>query len=245
MSRPVLVLLLLAAVSGLHAQDDEPASTAAVRAASRRLFRGVVESGSGAEGSWHVGRGGWRFDAEISQPFDSDDPGEGNLTAAYARKAAQSLKLEVIATQRWRSKVLTGAAKRSFECGLSAGWTLGNDCTVTLAGFHDIRLRADTLQATLNYSMPLKGLGAYLEWSASMGTSLARDLRPDVTGPAIRDSYSFYTASVRLPYRIGSQTTLTAGLHFAESDNQSRSWSPIDAQGGPHAWIDLGLSFDF
>jgi len=245
MSRLVIVLLLLAVVSRLHAQDDELASVATVRVVSRCLFRGVVESGSGAEGNIQIARDGWRIGAEIAQPFDQDEPVQGNLTAAYAWKATEPLQLGVSATQRWRSDGLPGMARNSFEGGLSATWTLANDFTAELAGFHDVQLRANTLQVTLNYSMPLKSLGAYLEWSASIGTSSARDLRPDAVGAAIRDAYSYYTASVRLPYRIGSRTTLITGAHIAETDGQSRSWSPIAARGGLHGWIDVGLSVDF
>ena len=245
MSRLVLVLLLLAAVNRLHAQDDETASTATGRLSSQRLFRGVKQLGACAEGEFQVTRNGWRVDAEFSQPFDRDEPGEGNLSASCAWKSAERLKLEAVVMERWYSKVSPGVTKHSFEGGLSAKWTLANGFVMDLAGFHDARLKADTVEATLNYSMPLKSLGAYLEWSASIGTSKARDLLPDAAGLPVRDGYTYYAASVRLPYRICAQTTLAVGLHVSESDNQSRSWSPIGARGGAYAWIDLGLSSDF
>jgi hypothetical protein len=116
---------------------------------------------------------------------------------------------------------------------------------VELAGFHDWRLKANTLAATINYSQPLKRLGAYLEWSATVGTSSARDLRPDAVAAPVSDSYNYYSASVRLPYRISGRSTLVGGLHVAESMNQNRFWSPISASGGFRAWFDVSLSFDF
>lgn len=245
MSRPVLVLLLLAAVSGLHAQDDDAVSTASIELVSRRVFRGVLESGASTAGEFRFARNGWQIGAEVAQPFDGDEPGKGSLDAAYGWQVSKQLMLSVIATQRWRFDVPVGATKHSFEAGFSATWTSPSGYAVELAGFHDVRLRADTLQATFSYSMPLKSLGAYLEWSASVGTSSSRDLLPDAAGGPVQDGYSYYTGSVRLPYRIGPQTTLVVGVHVAESDGQSRSWSPIAARGGFHGWVDLGLSFDF
>lgn len=245
MSRLVLVLLLLAAVSGLHAQDDDPVSTVSVRLASRRVFRGVVESGPGTAGTLEFTRSGWRIGAGFAQPFDGDEPGKGTLDAAYAWRATKQLKLAVLATQQWHFDVPTGATKHSFEVGFSATWSAPSGFAVELAGFHDLRLKADTVQATLSYSMPLKSIGAYLEWSASAGASSARDLLPDAAGGPVRDGFSYYTGSVRLPYRIGTQTVLVAGAHVAETDGQSRSWSPIATRGGFHGWVDLSLSFDF
>lgn len=245
MSRLVLVLSLLVTVSGLHAQEDEAATNASVGVSSRHVFRGVEHAGAGATGAFQVARDNWRVGADISRPFDRDEPGEGTLTTAYTWKVTKQFKLEAIMMPRWSIDPLPSGTKHSFEAGVSAAWELPNGFTVELAGFHDWRLKADTLQATLNYSQPLKNLGAYLEWSASIGVSSARDLRPDVMGAPIRDSYSYYSASVRLPYRISGRSTLIGGLHVAESSNQSRFWSPIAASGRFQVWFDVGLSVDF
>jgi len=245
MSRLVLFFSLLAAVSGLYAQEGETEVHSSVCMSSRMVWRGVESSGATATGVFQFARDGWRVGADISQPFDRDEPGEGKIYAAYGWKLAKTVKLEVSACPRWLIDARPGATKHSGEAGLSAVWELPSGFSVELAGFYDWRLKANTLAATVNYSQPLKNLGAYLEWSATVGTSSARDLRPDAVGPAIRDSYSYYAASVRLPYRIGARSTLFGGLHVAESDGQSRFWSPVLASGGFHAWIDVGLSFDF
>lgn len=231
----------------MHAQEDEIATLSSVTLASRRIFRGVERSGAGGQGSFQVARDAWRIGAEVIQPFDGDEPGEGNLTAAYEWHANKQLKFEAIVAPRWLSNVPTGATKHAVEVGVSAAWALPHDFSFELAAFHDWRLKADTLQATLNYSMPLKRLGAYLEWSASVGSASARDLRPDavVSSAPVRDGYTYCTASVRLPYRIGPHSTLVAGAHLAKTDHQSPFWSPIDARGGTRAWVELGLNFDF
>ena len=245
MSRLVLVLSLLVAVSGLHAQEDEPAMNAAVRVTSQNIFRGVKSSAGAAAGTFQVARNGWRVGADISQPFNRDEPGEGKIHVDYNWKATKQLKLEAILVPRWMLDAPAGTTKRFFETGLSAAWELPNGFTVELAGFHDWRLKANTLAATINYSQPLKSLGAYLEWSATIGTASARDLRPDAAGAMVRDSYNYYSASVRLPYRISARSTVIGGLHVAESANQSRFWSPIAASGQFRLWWDVGLSVDF
>lgn len=247
MNRLALVLMLIVAVSGLHAQDDEAATAATVGLSSLRVVRGVKQSGAAGQGSFEVVRDSWRIGAAIAQPFDRDEAGEGSVNAGYMWQANRKLKFEAILTPRWFSNVPSGATKRSLETGLAASWILTNEFTLELAASHDWRLKAETLQATLNYSMPLKRLGAYLEWSATMGTAFARDLRPDAVGsPApVRDGYAYYVASVSLPYRIGAHSTVVAGLHLAKNTNQSALWSSIGAPGGTHAWVELGLNFDF
>ena len=245
MRRTALVLSLLALVSGLHAQEGETVATTAIAFASQRVFRGVEQTGAGAQGTFLLARDAWRLGVAICQPFDRHQTGEEDFEAAYAWKVTGRFKLEGILKPRWFSDVPPGGTRSAFEAGLSAEWTLPDGWAVELAGFHDFRFKADTLQVSVNYSMPLKSLGAYLEWNASIGTSYARNLLPDAPGPAIHDSYRFYGASVRLPYRIGAQTTLAAGWHIAESDGQNRAWSPIAARGGLRTWVDLGLSIDF
>jgi len=245
MSRLFAVMLLFAATCGLQAQDEEAVAVAAIGLTTRQVFRGVEQAGAGGQGTFQIARNGWRFGGELSQPFDRDETGAATLHAAYGWKATDQLKLEAIITQHWYSEVAPGTTKRSFEVGLTAGWDLPNGFAVELAGFNDVRLKASTLQATVNYSMPLKALGAYLEWSASIGSSSARNLLPDAGGSPVRDNYTYFLASVRLPYRVGPHTTVTAGLHCSESDGQSRFWSPSLARGGARAWVDLGLSYDF
>ena len=187
MSRLVLVFSLLAAVSGLYAQDDEAVVSTSVGLSSRLVWRGVESGRAAATGGLQVARDGWRVGADISQPFDRAEPGEGKIHASYGWKWAKSLKLEASVTPRWLTNTLSGATKHSGEAGLSAAWELQSGFSAELAGFYDWRLKANTLAATVNYSQPLKNLGAYLEWSATAGMSSARDLRPDTVGAAIRD----------------------------------------------------------
>ena len=40
-------------------------------------------------------------------------------------------------------------------------------------------------------------------------------------------------------------TTVVAGLHFAETVNQSRFWSPIGAGSAARGWATLSVNFDF
>lgn len=190
-------------------------------------------------------RGGWRLMAEFSQPFDRDEPAEVRFRGAYHWNVSKQIAVEAIVLPRWAINPPPDTTQRACDMGLSVGWELPSGFKLELAALYDWRLEARTLEATLNYSQPLKSLGAYLEWSASVGTAGARDLRPDVAGAPVHDNYSYYSASVRLPYRISGRSTVVGGLHFAESLNQSRFWSPISARSGCHVWCELGLSVDF
>lgn len=241
----VLITALLAVVSGLSAQDDEMTTISGISLSSQRVVRGVKRSGAGAVGTFQIARDGWQMGGEWVQPFDRDEPTEGAVKASYGWRQGSGFKLEALVTPRWYTSVAPGVTTRTFEAGFSAVWTLPSDWSVELTALHDFRLKAETLQITLNYSQPLKKLGAYLEWSASVGTATARDLLPDAVGLPVHDSYLYYSASIRLPYRIGPHTTLVAGCQIAGSDSQNRFWSPIWAPGRVRASADLGLSFDF
>jgi hypothetical protein len=97
----------------------------------------------------------------------------------------------------------------------------------------------------LRGEIALKQLGAFLEWRAQVGQARAGDLRPAAASPANSDAYTYAGAEIRLPYRLGVHTTVTASAGLTAARGQSEFWSPIQRSGGVAGWGGLGLSFDF
>jgi len=240
--------LLLCATS-VRAQDeadfDEWKITGEAGYASRHVFRGALRSRDAAQASAKVERSGWSADLRVNQPLRDDDPREVRFGVGHKWRVANRWVIEAGGTGYWYEKTPAWSVAQSLEAGVSVAWESGGRFTPGVAWYHDFELRADTVQASLGYSVPLAKLGAYLEGKFFAGWAEARDLRPDAAGPRVRDGYGYYGVEARVPYRIGEHTTLVASLNFADSVNQNRAWSPLGARGSPRVWGGLAVSFDF
>lgn len=246
MPRPVLILLaFLAGVAGLRAQDDEGRPVAEIGYVSRHVWRGVERGGSAAEATLGLTRGGFRSRVRLVQPFTGGEPGEAEARVGYLFQSGDPLTIEAGATQFLFSAVPAGATRHSTEADLGATWTLREGVAPGLAYYHDFRLRADTVEAALDYEVPLPELGAFLELRFYAGWSRADDVRPDAAGPRISDSYRYWGAAARLPYRAGEHTTWVVGAQLAGSEGQARFWSPVGRGSGTRGWVNLAVSFDF
>ncbi|MBI2518752.1 MAG: hypothetical protein HYV95_17895 [Opitutae bacterium] len=245
MYRIVLLLLFLTSAACLRAWDDEWQTSVDIGYTSRRVFRGVGRAGSSAETALGLKRAGFRGGVRLYEPFAGGDPGEAELSAGYAFKPTGQLTIEAVATQFLFFATPTGATKRSTEAGVVAGWALREGLASSLAYYRDFRLKADTVQATLAYEVPLTKLGAYLELSFYGGWRQADDVRPDAASPRVRDAYTYWGAAARLPYRVGEHTTLAMGADLAGSANQTPVWAPNGRGGGTRGWVSLAVSFDF
>jgi hypothetical protein len=246
MPRPVFILLVfLAGAVRLRAQGEEWRPTAEIGYASRQVWRGVERAGDSVETALAVARGGFRGEVRLAEPFAGGEPGEVEARAGYGFQPGNPLTFEASVSQFFFSDVPPGATRRSTEAGLRAAWTLREGIAPSLAYYHDFRLRADTVEAALDHEVPLPRLGAFLELRFYAGASRAKDVRPDAPGPRRRDSYRYWGATARLPYRVGEHTTWVLGVQLAGSENQSRFWSPVGQGSGTRGGVNLAVSFDF
>jgi hypothetical protein len=109
----------------------------------------------------------------------------------------------------------------------------------------DVKREADVVQLAYEGEWALKSWGGFLNYRAHVGTKAGRDVLPNLPGPAVADSYTFFGADLTLPYRIGGQTILTAGVHYAGTVGQRRLWSPVAASPGGRAWATLAATYEF
>jgi uncharacterized protein (TIGR02001 family) len=240
-------LFLAALLAGAPAMpaEEAPLVSADLGYASRYVFRGVDKTGAATQAGLEFARDNFSGGLWTNQPFKRGEGSEVNLNAAYSAQVGKSLTLEASARNYWFDGGPAGATKHSFEAGVSATLAPIQGFTPGLAYYHDFRLRADTTQATLAYSIALTGIGTFLDLNLFAGSSTGDDWRPDAPGPNRHDSYGYWGAEAHLPYRIGLHSTLVAGLHYAEAGGRSTANGPFGLSGGQNLWFTLGVSLDF
>ena len=180
-----------------------------------------------------------------NQPFKSGEARETNLSAAYTWQPSHRLTLEASGAHSWFKDVTDHGVKRSLEAGLTATFAAMKGFTPSLAYYHDFRLSADTAQAALARSIALTRLGAFLELNVFAGCATGGDWRPDASGPRRHDSYSYWGGEARVPYRVGPHSTVTAGLHYADSFGRSAASGPFGLAARRNLWVTLGVNLDF
>jgi hypothetical protein len=242
-----LVLCLAAMLAApLAAQVDEPP---AVRAdfgyASRYVFRGVERAGQSAQAGMELDRGNFRGGVWTNRPFESGEARETNLNAAYTWQPSHGLTLEASVAHSWFNADPGGGVKRSFEAGLAATFAAINGFTPGVAYYHDFRFRTETAQASLARSIALTRLGAFLELNVFAGWAKGDDWRPDTPGPRRHGSYGYGGGEARVPYRIGSHSTVVAGLHYADAFGRSAANGPFGLSARHNLWFTLGVNLDF
>lgn len=225
--------------------DAEAAASVEVTWVSELVVRGLERGEQAVVTSLTGNTGAWR--AALAATVDPGREGrsEWRAEAGWGRDLAGQLAVEASLAATMFSRPPAGSTRESIELGISASWQLPREVAVTLAGFHDFRLEANTVEAAVTWSVPLTRIGAYLDLRAVAGWSHAQDWRPRAPGPAIAGGYGYVGAAAEVPYRIGAYTSLVAGVAYSEV------WNARDAGvlRGPNGRRNLvgriGVSFDF
>jgi hypothetical protein len=241
---PLGVAALLVATLGARG-DEPPAVQADIGYASRYVFRGIERAGQSAQAGVELTRENFHTGLWLNQPLESNGTRETNLRMAYAGQPAKGLTLEASVTHSWFSDTPGGDVKRTLEAGLTAAVAAGNGFVPSVAYFHDFRLHANTTQVSLERSIALTKLGAFLELNFFAGWATGDNWRPDTPGPQRHDSYGYWGGEARLPYRIGPHSTVTAGLHYADATGRSATNGPFGLAARQNLWATLGVNLDF
>ena len=240
-------MVLLALTPRLRAGDDAQVQ-ADFGLASRYVFRGVERAQASAQAGLGVSRDNFSGSLWSNQSLKSGEGREMNLGAAYSSHFTEQLQIEAKVIQYWSGGGPAGQTKHSFEGGLTASLAPINGFTPSVAYFHDFRLRADTTQGGLTYSIPLTGLGTFVDLNFFAGCAAGDDWRPDTPGPRRKDSYGYWGAEANLPYNISylvPHSTLVAGFHYASTTGRSAMNGPFGLFSGQNLWVTLGVNLDF
>jgi hypothetical protein len=239
------IAILLALPLGAGAADEPPAVLVDFSYASRSIFRGVERAGASAQAAVEFNREQFSGGVWASRPFARDGTGEVNLHAAYTWQPVAQATLAASLSQVWLDHVAGDEVKQSCEAGLTATLAAVHGFTPSLAYYHDFRLRSDTAQVGLAHSLALTQLGAFLELEAFAGWAEGTNWRPDAPGARRRDGYGYWGGAARLPYRVGLHSTVTAGLHYADSFGRSTINGPFGRVSAGNLWFTLAVNLDF
>ena len=243
----LFLAVLLAWAPELRAGDDPQVQTD-FGLASRYVFRGVEKARASTQAGLGVSQDNFTGSLWTNQSLKSSEGRDLNLGAAYSAHFTEQLQLEAKVTQYWSSGGPPGQTKHSLEGGLTATLAPINGFTPSVGYFHDFRLRSDTTQGGLAYSIPLTGLGAFLDLNLFAGCVAGDDWRPDAPGPRRQDGYGYWGAEANLPYNISylvPHSTLVAGLHYTNTAGRSALNGPFGMSGGRNFWVTLGVNLDF
>ena len=248
MKTPLMLLAVLAAGASLCAQSDSPRSSYSITAdftyASKYVFRGLQFAKDSFQPSIEVAIGDPRngeFYGNLwtNQPILRHEDDEVDFKVGYRRQVAGGLTLEALATYYWYPEARTGATHHSTEVGVGATYDAGGYApSVTVYYYHDLDLKADTVEGSLGYGIPIKGIGTSLDVNVYAGTSKADDAEPE-SGVTVRESYTYYGADVRVPYQLSQNTKITVGAHWATNQNF------VPGTPRNRYWFDVGFSAGF
>ncbi len=228
-----------------RAQTEAPPIQVNVAYASRSVFRGVERSADALQAGVEFSRDNLHGGLGTRQSFGGDDAREVDLHGGYRWSLDNGATVEASVAHTWFDRVPGGGVERSLETGLAATLPPVSGFTPGARYSHDFYFRADTIEVALARSTALTKLGAFLEWNFFAGWVTGRDWRPEAAGPRRRDDYGYWGAEVSLPYRIGSNSMVAAGLHYAEALGRSATNGPFGRSGNPGLWVTLGVSLDF
>ncbi len=248
MKTPLILFAALAAGSGLCAQSDSPRSSYSVTAdfsyTSKYVFRGVQRTRDAFQPSidFKIGdpqTGQFYANVWTSQPIHQHEHDEVDFTAGYRWRVTSEVSVEALATYYWYPEANHGETRHSTEGGVGVSYSGGGYLpTAIVYYFHDLDRKADTGMISLGYGIPIPDIGTSLDVSVYAGTSKADDAAPD-SGLTVRESYNYYGADVRIPYRLSPRTKLTVGAHWATSEKY------IPGTARNLFWVDVGVAFSF
>jgi uncharacterized protein (TIGR02001 family) len=244
MKKTVLIFASLAVAGVSYAADNVNVTTKPSYSVtsdfsytSEYVFRGIKNSNAAFQGSVEVGQDDVRVGLWTSQPIDSKGGNylnEVDFYAGYKLKLSRDLTADFVATYYYYPEATQAndATHHSYELGVGGTYDLGG-ASPALAGvstslyyYYDLRLRQQTLQASLGYSLALKDFGTSLDFSAFAGTAKANNLKPDYNDRKTGESYNYYGIGLNIPYKLAENAQVHAGVSYALNDKYGYNYSP-------------------
>lgn len=242
--RRLLVFALCSLAARLAAADGEWTRTMDATIESKFVRRGVELAGASVRpGAW-IANETWKLGAWVNFPFEDGRWRELGVSAAYthAFESGSSLGLE-IAHYHW-GNARDGHPAHDGEVTASLSLPAGpGRAGVKLS--RDVNRRADIGELSYAGEYALKNWGAFLNYRIYAGSVEADDVLPQRAAPRVADSYTYHGVDLTLPYRIGGQTIVTAGVHYAGTNGARPFWSPNGASIGAKIWLSLAASYEF
>ncbi|MFT3783636.1 MAG: TorF family putative porin [Nibricoccus sp.] len=219
---------------------------------SEYVFRGIKQSNAAFQGSIEVGQDDARIGVWTSQPMNSKQySNETDFYAGYKIKLSRDLTADLVGTYYYYPESDSLAPARlhhSYEVGVGGIYNLGGlnpgfaGVSASLYYYYDFRLKAQTVQASLGYSLALKEIGTSIDFNVFGGTESGSNLAPD-RNTGVRktgESWNYYGFGVNVPYKLAENAQVHVGASLSQNDKFFYDFHPHQ-----NASISAGLTIGF
>lgn len=110
-----------------------------------------------------------------------------------------------------------GFYRSTFEPSLALNYTIAG-VKLTPKVYYDFTLDGPTLELTVAYAVPLKELGTELDFSATYGDYIQRDVVRNGT-PRAKAWGEYWSVGVTMPYQITKNSKFTFGVAYAKGED--------------------------
>lgn len=202
---------------------------------SEYVFRGIKNSNAAMQGSVEVGQDDARIGVWTSQPINSkgEDLNEIDFYAGYKLKLTRDLTADLVGTYYYYPEATGGITHHSYEIGVGGIFNLEGlspafkGASTSLYYYYDFRLKAQTVQASLGYSLALTSIGTSIDVNVFAGQVAAHDLYPDVDSPrTVREAWTYYGIGVNVPYKLAENAQVHVGASLSQNDKFFKGYRP-------------------
>jgi uncharacterized protein (TIGR02001 family) len=176
--------------------------------ASQYVFRGVKLANNTLQPSVEVKSDSFYAGLWAALPIDQRSSqgytDEFDFYVGFAPELSDTLSLDFGVTDYYYPQNNGDSTLEAFV-GITAD---AGGFTPSVYLYHDLDLEVTTIQGSLGFSFPMESVGTSLDLSVNVGHTTGGD----------SDSYTYYGASVVLPYKLNDNATITLGLHWASND---------------------------
>lgn len=210
-----------------------------------RLVRHGVERAEGSvqPAAWLVSES-LTFGTWANFPLGDTRSHEFALAAAYTHRFENGTAVEFDVTHYHLRHARAGHPGYTVEFSLSLSRPVGPG-RIEAIYLRDVKRQADLAEIAYGGEWALKSLGAFLNYRAYLGRMDAADVLPNLPGPQVGDSFTYFGADLTVPYRIGGATVVTAGIHYTGTRGQRPFWSPLNARVGGKLSVTLAATYEF
>jgi hypothetical protein len=233
-------------VMPLIAADGDWTRGAAATIQSKFVRRGIERAGASVSPAIEFTDDTWSLGAQAAVPFENAGRSQFDLSVGYAHALDSGAKLGFEVGHFRFGNATMGHPSQTTEFAALLSFSAGPGRTTMRFG-RDVERRTDIGELSYAGEYALKAWGAFLNYHLYIGSVAADDVLPRrlASVPRIADSYTYHGIDLTLPYRVGGQTIVTAGVHYAGTDGARPFWSPSGASPGAKVWLSLATSYEF
>lgn len=232
--------LLLA--STLHAEDSKSSYsiTTDFTYASEYIFRGVEQQDQAFQPAVTFTKDTLSLGVWTSQGLNNKNlvwaqGSEIDLWGGYGIPFGEKYTFTVGGTYYWYPSARDSLGEPGYTYELSGGVSgpVG-PLTGSATYFHDFKLKANTFQFGLGYSVPMANANTTLDVGGFYGFNDIGDGNGGLAGESGFD-YRYYGLDATLGYKLTPAATLKLGLHFVDVSN-------LPGAPGANLWVSIGVT---